>query len=508
MNPALRATFDWLRSQGLPPLPVAPAQDPTRYPARNRDGSLKRDKDEALVAAFTGKNPSFLDQHGIPHLIRHTQYQNRLPTQAEFQTWFAHPDNGIGTLGGWHNIVWVDVDVKQFESQQTCDQRITDWMSQYPLLQQTFTERTHSGGWRLAVRAHEKSFTNFSLDEVGGQHMGEALGQGRFTVLAPTVGPSGKTYVNAQRVPPVWVERLDAIGLYPVSGRREQGHSRQSRPLIRSQLDQPGVLRLEDLATAKAQAVLHGDSPLESRSHSLTFAMREFYGWENWAAQNRVPISGNAEELARAAGAALGIDAERVERIMESIADPGSCTPAVVFAGGEVSAWRRVWKLNRGVYQELCPSNTKQSIQTTVRRNHHVLAVGKPQKKRNAVIQTSTIHQPAISATQIQTFVCQAREILAHAHQIGELNMTGEDSAVDPKLWVQGHIYRITAEGQELVVEARSRGAILQAQSGIVTLENLTVVDLKRFEAEMLRIQQRHRHCATAPAISRQGQER
>ena len=131
MNPALRTTFDWLRSQGLPPLPVAPAQDPTRYPARNRDGSLKRDKDGVQVPAFTGKNPSFLDQRGIPHLIRHTQYQNRLPTQAELQTWFAHPDNGIGTLGGWHNIVWVDVDVKQFESQQTCDQRIADWLCQF-----------------------------------------------------------------------------------------------------------------------------------------------------------------------------------------------------------------------------------------------------------------------------------------------------------------------------------------------------------------------------------------
>lgn len=334
MNPALHATFNWLQVQGLPPLPVAPAQDPTRYPARNRDGSLKRDQEGALVPAFTGKNPSYVDSRGIPHLIRHTQYQNRLPTQAELQTWFAHPDNGIGTLGGWHNIVWVDVDVKQFEGQQTCDQRIAAWLSQYPLLQQTFTERTHSGGWRLAVRVHEKSFTNFSLNGVGGHHMGEALGQGRFTVLSPTVGPSGKAYVNVQRVPPVWVERLDAIGLYSVSGRREQGQSRQSRPRIQAQLAQQGVLRLEDLATAKAQAVLHGDSPLASRSHSLTYALREFYGWENWAAQNRVLVSGDAEDLARAAGAALGIDAERVERIMESIPDPASCAPATVFAGG------------------------------------------------------------------------------------------------------------------------------------------------------------------------------
>ncbi|MGF1568033.1 MAG: hypothetical protein ACFCVD_08165, partial [Nodosilinea sp.] len=379
---------------------------------------------------------------------------------------------------------------------------------QYPLLQQTFTERTHSGGWRLAVRVHEKSFTNFSLNGVGDHHMGEALGQGRFTVLAPTVGPSGKAYVNVQRVPPVWVERLDAIGLYPVSGRREQGLFRQSRPLIQPQPAQPGVLRLEDLAAAKAQAVLHGDSPLASRSHSLTYALREFYGWENWAVQNRVPMSGNAEELARAAGAALGIDAERVERIMESITDPGSCTPAAVFAGGEISAWKHVWKLDRQVYEELCPRNTKQSVQATARKNHHVLTGGKPQKRQSAVSKGSAVHQPAISADQIQTFVRQAREILAHAQHLGQRKVTGEGSAVEPKLRVQGQIYRIVAEGQQLTVQARGRGAILQAKGDTVTLENLTVVDLKRFQAETLRLQQRYRHCATAPAISRQGQER
>ena len=247
---------------------------------------------------------------------------------------------------------------------------------------------------------------------------------------------------------------------------------------------------LEDLATAKAQAVLHGDSPLESRSHSLTFALREFYGWENWAAQNRVPISGHAEELARVAGAALGIDADRVERIMDSIPDPGSCTPSAVFAGVEISAWKRVWKLDRGVYQELCPSGISQSIQATAKRNHHVLTVGKPHKRQNAIIKDLGVHQPAISAAQIQTFVRQAREILAHAHQPRQGRVTGEGSAVDPKLWVQGQIYRIAAEGQNLTVQARSRGAILQAQGDILTSECLTRADLSRFHAEVSRIRQ------------------
>ena len=34
MNPALRTTFDWLQVQGLPTLPVGPAQCPTRYRVR------------------------------------------------------------------------------------------------------------------------------------------------------------------------------------------------------------------------------------------------------------------------------------------------------------------------------------------------------------------------------------------------------------------------------------------------------------------------------------------
>lgn len=496
MNPALRATFDWLRSQGLPPLPVAPAQDPTRYPARKGDGSLKRDKDGALVPAFTGKNPSYVDSRGIPHLIRHTQYQNRMPTQAEIQTWFASPDNGIGTLGGWHNIVWIDVDVKQFESQQACDQRIADWLGQYPLLQQTFTERTHSGGWRLAVRVREKSFTNFSLDGVGGHHMGEALGQGRFTVLSSTVGPSGNAYVNVQRVPPVWVERLDAIGLYPVSGRREQSPLRQSRPQIQAQLTQPGVLRLEDLATAKAQAVLHGDSPLESRSHSLTFALREFYGWENWTAQNRVPISGNAEELVRVAGAALGIDEDRIDRIIQSVPDPTNCSPAVVFMGGEASAWKRVWKLDQQTYRDFCPKKNKQELRAFAEKTYDQLrqsgSINSYQHQHDTGFKTLVSgghgNQNILTlSAEIEVFANYAWQILNHTsgQSTSHKNCSSSEK---PKQYVQGRIYQIAAEGQELTVKAQGRGIILRSQGNVIASSKLTVSDLNRFRAETVRL--------------------
>ncbi|NET39607.1 MAG: hypothetical protein F6K19_47880 [Cyanothece sp. SIO1E1] len=235
-------------------------------------------------------------------------------------------------------------------------------------MKQTFTERTHSGGWRFAVQVGDQYFTNFSL-AAGGKHVGEALGKGRFTVLAPTIGPSGNPYVNLQRIPPVRVESLETIGLYPVNRRRQHATSSQPRPRTQSLLPQPGVLRLEDLATGKAQAILNGDSPLESRSHSLTFAIQEFYGWENWAAQNRIPISGSADDLAREAGAALGIDTDRIERIIQSIPDPGGCIPATLYSGDETSSWKRVWKIDRGAYDERCPDDIKQLIHDSVLKN-------------------------------------------------------------------------------------------------------------------------------------------
>ncbi|MFM6156202.1 MAG: hypothetical protein ACKPE3_24945, partial [Sphaerospermopsis kisseleviana] len=52
--------IELLLSLGLPPLPVAPRQD---------DGSK-----------FSGKNPSYLDANGSPHILAHTKFQHTLPT--------------------------------------------------------------------------------------------------------------------------------------------------------------------------------------------------------------------------------------------------------------------------------------------------------------------------------------------------------------------------------------------------------------------------------------------
>ncbi len=188
----------------LPPLPVAPA-------------SVQQPK------KFTGKNPSYLNSSGIASLVQHKLFQSWMPSDQEIQQWFANPKNGIGTLGGWHNIIWLDFDTKRFQSIAECDRRIESWIIAHHL-EDTFIERTHSDGWRIGVRVRTvPSFTNFSLEPAAGRHIGEALGKGRFTVLAPTIGKSGNPYRSINRAYPIEVESLEAIGIYPCSELPSQG---------------------------------------------------------------------------------------------------------------------------------------------------------------------------------------------------------------------------------------------------------------------------------------------
>ena len=82
--------IDWLLSNGLPPLPVAPNQDPHRYhkvvkASNTRGAHCPLTKDLQPIPLFTGKNPSFLDANGTLHLINHHVYQSRLPSKKELK---------------------------------------------------------------------------------------------------------------------------------------------------------------------------------------------------------------------------------------------------------------------------------------------------------------------------------------------------------------------------------------------------------------------------------------
>jgi hypothetical protein len=348
-----QATIDWLIELGCPVLPVAPKQDPYEYPrvvkAKSdkgiwehcpfnkdslKDGRLEPD------SAFTGKNPSYLDSRGKPRLINHREYQKRLPTEAELKLWFANPANGVGTLGGWGGIYYGDLDRKHFPTQQECDQAFAKILALLPGV--TWTEQTHSGGYRIAVALKEPpGFTNWAL-EPGGEHVGEVLGDGRFAVLDPTIGPSGNPYVRLNRCKPVEVESLESIGFHPTKTQKQAQPSVECPKPAPS--NTPGSIPLEKLITPASQRILNGDDIKGDCSESLTVLLRDAYGWQNWCIQNNQPCSGSAEELARYAGERLGIDAERVDRILKTV-NANDCAPSAHFKGGDDACRKKVNKL-------------------------------------------------------------------------------------------------------------------------------------------------------------------
>ena len=253
-------------------------------------------------------------------------------------------------------------------------------------LQETFIERSHSGGWRIGVSIKQKpNFTNFSLTP-GGAHVGEALFTGRFTVLAPTIGPSGNPYQSIQRAIPVEIESLESIRIYSTKHKKSGctaglGTAENQKSKVKSQKSQsplPGSISLEMLGSDTSRNILQGNCPTGSngvqpkadseallrsadRSEALTTAAREWFGWQNWALENSIPISGDATTLAYSAGTQLGLDSNRINRILKTI-DPATCQPAALYRGGEESCWKKIYRLDKATFDAKCPAHIKKAI--------------------------------------------------------------------------------------------------------------------------------------------------
>lgn len=378
------AVIEWLISIGCPPLSVAPAQDPKKYykvekanPERNvwercpfNPQKLKENKFEP-TPLFTGKNPSYLDQAGEPHLLFHTNYQEKLPQDWELKRWFANPANGIGTLGGWNDTSWIDFDAKNFDNQDECDRSVQNILDNHPQLKDSFIERTHSGGWRIGAKATSKpEFVNFCLTP-GGKHVGEALGAGRFTVLAPTIGPSGNPYRNIHRGSLVEIGTLESIGIYPAGKAKQAAEpkraadSKQANTTPRVSVDSPadfGAIPLDMLITDRARLILNGDNPNGDRSAALATLINESYGWERWCQENEIVYRDNTEILAEHAGEKLGLDARRITAILEPIIATNNCEPAAKHTGGDLSCWKKIRKLNKSIFEAKCPDEFKEML--------------------------------------------------------------------------------------------------------------------------------------------------
>jgi hypothetical protein len=357
-------TIDWLDSLRLPALPIAPAQDPDKYPAKDKEGNILRDKNGNPIPAFPGKSPSYLDDRGSPHLILHTKYQNRLPNKFERDLWFANPQNGIGTLGGFNNIHFLDADIKQFNhSQEEIDAWFNGILQRCPDLARSYLQQSHSGGYHIAIKLPSKpGFTNWAELE-GGKHRGELIGEGRFIVLAPTIGVSGKPYaLLSEYVDPVEVSSLAEIGIFSTKKRRSENREVAPTDSV-SRSVFASALNLAQLHSKATQQIFEGNPNTDDRSAALTAAIRDWLGWENWAQRHGLFVRGSALELAQIAGQNLGIDSDRVDRIFKSVDDPAHCQPSIYYGGEDKACWLRVRKIDRETYSAACPQAIRDEIE-------------------------------------------------------------------------------------------------------------------------------------------------
>lgn len=356
-NNEIQQTIELLLEQKLSPLPVAPAQDSQRYPAYDKTSRIKTDRQGNPVPAFDGKNPSYLDVKGIPHLIKHQKYHDRLPTPEELKLWFQNPNTGVGALGN-HEIRWLDLDRHKFSSQEECDRAFYGLLEKYPDLAQSWIEQTQGGGYRLLIKLRGLSnFTNFCLTP-GGPHVGEILGHGKFAVLSPTIGPSGNPYQIIHRDKPVEVESLEAIGIFSTKAKKEKPKPQQEWGIQ----SVAGSLYLCDLINDGAQEILGGASPTDDRSEALATFIQESYGWENFCTSRGIGYSGSTQELTHQAGEALEIESQRIGRILKTV-DANNCHTAAEFrSGNEVSCWKKIYRLDRATYQTLCPKAIQDTI--------------------------------------------------------------------------------------------------------------------------------------------------
>jgi hypothetical protein len=181
----------------------------------------------------------------------------------------------------------------------------------------------------------------------------------------------------------VEVETLESIGVYPVSTKahRQALVTPTPHPAV-SYI--PGSIPLEQLGHDTSREILHGKCPTgdseallrsADRSEALATALQEWYGWQNWARENGIAVTGTPEDLAYYAGQQLGIDSDRVDRILKTI-DIISSNPAALHRGGEESCWKKIRRLDKASFEAKCPAHIKDVVKAEWQRVNSTLPSG------------------------------------------------------------------------------------------------------------------------------------
>ena len=341
-------TIQWCSDNNMVPLPVAPRQDAKKYPVvkRSKAGDYcpldiegKYGDPYDPIPLFTGKNPSFIDGADNPKLIAHTKWRDKQPEQFTLDLWFNHPSTGVGVLAGVGGVDWIDLDRKNFNTQEDCDNAAARILEH---CDRTYYERTRSGGCHIAIKLEQaKDFTNYALEK-GGEHVGEFLGHGRFCVLAPTPGYEA---LNGREI--ATIDKAESLGIYPVRSEPTPPTVDGDKTIPQYSQQWAGKsVELCRLITKKNNSVLKGQPPTDADASKLiTGFARDAYGWSNFCNVRNVALAGVDSAIQQAADV-LGIDNDRLGRCLEKV-NASTCKPALEKTKGvEACESRLNWAIN------------------------------------------------------------------------------------------------------------------------------------------------------------------
>ena len=281
------------------------------------------------------KIPSYLKDGKVVH-IKWNKFHDEYPSDAQISEWFRDPGVGIGALGN-KEYNWIDIDLKCFDSHLDCDRYFNKLLADHPELS-AWSEKTQSGGYRLLVRLSEpKTFTKFKYGEVMGHNQ-------TFCILAPSIGVKG-TYVNLSRdienIP--LLNSLEDIGIYASKDKEKpkKESSKSSCAVAQPKMiETKETIILEDCVSAKNRQFL--DNPdIDDRSNALARLYSDLCGWEKWLSEKNITYIGNANEIARYAGAKAALDDKKIDRILLSV-NPDACMPSLAYQGGDKACFAKI----------------------------------------------------------------------------------------------------------------------------------------------------------------------
>lgn len=134
-----------------------------------------------------------------PMLPTWREYQNRLPTTTEYQSWFATDWNNYAVVCGWDNLVVIDFDNIEY---------FNLWSLVEPELSSSAFKVQTRKGMHVYVRTESPVANDKRISRSAGI---DIQAQGKYVVGPGSVHPSGTQYVAIGEMNFPMVESIDAI---------------------------------------------------------------------------------------------------------------------------------------------------------------------------------------------------------------------------------------------------------------------------------------------------------